>query len=121
MKISNELLSWVMGCECEFLYTDENNLITFKPDHVLNIVTDSLSSYCNARGGHVDINIDTFIRIAKIKAFEAGYNIIEFGNQACVRRYGEYIKDCTSKPNSNCYYLRVDVIEALEWVKEQIK
>ncbi len=64
MKISNELLSAVLGCECEFQGTTTTNIQfriknnTIPKDVYLYIVQSSCSPQLN-------INLDTFIRIAK--------------------------------------------------------
>ena len=121
IKISNELLSWVLGDKCVFISTKGykisfNHLgFTFNIDKYKTILNND--KFC-------EINIHEFIHLAKVNAFESKY----FMNQSS--RYVHVLYE--SKPNDyetkefNKYYLSKtpfdirEMIDCLEWVAEEI-
>ena len=72
IKISNKLLSWVMGCECEFKEI-VNNKIFFTPEHILKINTKVLSDYIEkCSNGESEINLHTFSTLPKLRLLSVG-------------------------------------------------
>ena len=76
MRISNELLSSVLGCECEFKCFSLSDEVVFRVEDYkkipLNIIRYlAIESFNHGRS----ISLDTFIRFGKIWAFECGYQI----------------------------------------------
>lgn len=71
IKISDKLLSWVLWCE-----VIRNNAEKCKTDHTEGFTLWYTSIKDNKETPHA-VNLDTFIRLAKIKCFECGYAIIE--------------------------------------------
>lgn len=137
IKISNQLLSWVLGCECwihdhkgvyknHISFSDHNYDKSIQLNRKKYVETGLVEQILEDQGNYSDyfgeckINLHTFINIAKIKAFECEYNVIEFGKQVCVRRHGEYLKDFNISSNGSDTYLIADVIEALEWVCDKV-
>ena len=124
MKISDELLSWIFGCECEFIGV-EDYIIRFKPSHVLDCNTDILMTYCNVHSGLVDINLHTFIHLAKVKALKSKYNVT-FENPWDIKVYIQEKYDreyfCTDdglRDEDNGFNVELE-IEALEWVCSEV-
>ena len=123
IKISNELLSWVLGCECEFRCVIEN-VVLCKPNHILSVDTDIIMSGCSIIEGTLKINLYTFIHLAKIKALESGYNVT-FHNPWDAKIFNQETYEekffSTEKLRSfeNGFNIETE-IEALEWVCKEI-
>ena len=112
IKISNELLSLVLGCECEFQYMNKE----FGETDVQYSFIDN-----DRRLIDYSINIFEFINLAKIKAFECGYMVVELNSDCAVydisdTRYTEFY----TNQSSFDFFQPKRVIECLEWVEEQV-
>ena len=71
IQVSNELLSWVFGCECVYLHDDYDIDNSFHKG-------DIKIAYKQEKKWDVHkISIYQFTHLAKIKAFECGYEIDE--------------------------------------------
>ncbi len=69
MKISNKLLSGVLGCDCEFFEISKNEIIfTCKDDRINDNIFYNPLHQCNT------INLDTFIQLALYGSNEAIIN-----------------------------------------------
>jgi hypothetical protein len=118
-KISNSLLSFVMGCECEFKEIIESNplekVIIFK--HKRNPT--STGVYI----GREFINLDTFIR-RSLKKFSKNFCISTENEGITIYKIENGIATPVfrSEPEdlSDCFSIECD-IECLEWVNDQIK
>ena len=132
-KISNELLSWVFGCECEFVCSRNGNIELTGVDLTTpNIFTTGSSLPPTENdlfrfGMH--INLHTFIHLAKIKAFECGYIVNDDYEGVIVWTQKQYndggnavdINDLGYKKDHECNpYNPIIVLEAFEWVAEKV-
>lgn len=123
IKISNELLSLVFECECEFVkVTERLEKLYFKIDKKnIGKLLSKFNIY--RKSAHHDwyININSFVKYAKIKAIDNEYSIIE--NHYATRIYNmmsytdESIVDfCNCELNFNIG----NILLALEWVAEKV-
>ena len=124
MKISNELLSAVLGVECEFCFiNDKYDAIEFTSSNISNILRKNKYTTVVGITWNWSISLDTFIRLAKVWAFENGYAVEEF--VGIVRVYGDKLKCKIVKTIMNCdnnlkaFDPRI-VLQALEWVYNEI-
>ncbi len=116
MKVSNELLSSVLGCECDF-FTIQNNNVYFVCEGVpveLNSIVEYNESNCIYK-----VNLDTFIRIAKIWAFENGSMICESGSWVTISESKQdgYItsRNKSFHKEKREAYNQESLLKALEW------
>ena len=121
MKISNELLSWVFGCQCEFKYIDDFLGIVFLPvtmdDHEITMEIKGVFFTL----GLTYINLDTFIRLAKVKAWENNYEIRE-GYSFCAVTKIESFDNSIQFITSECeQYDTVRVVGCLEYVCNEVQ
>ena len=114
IKISDSLLSWVFGCECEFV----DNLKSY---HTLIFNTDGdiNNHYASVCPRGYQISTHTFIHLAKIKAFECGFTVTERANIVESRNINRYLyRDFYINDG---YYDTERIIQSLEWVNNQIQ
>ena len=116
MKISNELISFVFGCECEFKLVDNNTIFLYSEEKIKN--TDWVAIWDN-KGNESVINIYEFIHLAKAKCLEVGYEVIELSRRTKVFNYdGKLSKSiCYVGPNE---FDTSKTLECLEWVCGEI-
>lgn len=117
-KISNSLLSWILEYDCEFIEVinsdKTNTYIVFKPHR--NPTSTGVHKITDG------INIHQFIHLAKIKAFEYGYEIMQNAKDTDIV-YKKHKKDkmhslqTIKKYKTKKEVFKIEnVIEALEWV-----
>ena len=117
MKISDSLLSSVLGCECE-LYDFNRGSIAFRTNKY--IYMDCV--FYNRDFGAYFISIDTFIRLAKIWAAKNGYEIITESNSVEVYDWEESngaIFSAVIKDEKEFYEVGRE-LEVLEWVCSEV-
>lgn len=108
VEISNPLLSWFFGFECEFVELDEWDLeidIKYKEiDNDRNVIDRSF-------------NLHNFKDLAKIKAYESGYRVLENVEFTEVKAVGNYktLNDIMIDPSRSAFDIR-NTLEALEYV-----
>ncbi len=123
IEISNGLLSAVLGCECEFKEV-KSNKIGFTSCDVRKVHTDD-NIYINPTNYNWEINLHTFICLAKIWAFENGYEV--FGGAKATDTI-DILKSEETRSSFTAHYVSGEElfdtnreIEALEWVYNEIK
>lgn len=116
MNISNELISSVLGCECESHKIKDYNGFNRPTYKILSYVVDDI--HCE------EIPLDFFIHKAKIWAFKKGYEIIEecdcveiFPNNNVLYLYKYH---CLYSFSSDCTFSQKTVIIALEWIQKEV-
>lgn len=117
MKISNKLLSWVLGCECEFGTICQDSKCG-------EVAIDSIyfrmfiKQLNKPRFMPKKLNLDTFIRLAKIKAWSEFYQLEINGTEVNIEHpHGNHLLyGKPSKPFSQDL-----MIEALEWVCNEVQ
>ena len=107
MKISNELLSWVFGCQCEFVELKKNILFS---DLIGERSLDMSMS----------INIYDFINLAKVKAFEARYEVVELGLTCSVYQNLKHLKQFEDINSVEKFNIN-NILKALEWVCSEVR
>ena len=124
IKISNNLLKFVFGCECEFEIVCVDlkcGKIEIESIFFLMLVESNRIKVMPRK-----INLHTFIHLAKIKCFECGYHVLEkaYGSRVdwnvnkcgCCYSKGKDFKNRTKQP-----MFGLDrILEALEFVAKKV-
>jgi hypothetical protein len=137
-KISNSLLSWVLGCEkIRFEFISDKISIVFKINkfEYVNNFDNEIKRYIQVVGNRAEdkygeiklkINLHTFIHLAKIKAFESGYFIQQNSKSVYVFYDQQNDQSFNKKSFDEYHYSKIpfdnrEILIALEWVNDQIK
>lgn len=128
MEISNKLLSWVFGCECEFdqisthtctlFFNGEREKVELRKDNNYKIFFEKWpeNKLPSLKFANYRINLHTFIHMAKVKAFEAGYIVIEYPLGVQIKYTPEAKKMIRGQ-----LFGHAQMIKALEWICNEIE
>lgn len=132
MNISNELISEVLGCDCEIITVTCCNIIfktnlgkdvdgSYKRPKKFYLIIERLSASPNLL-----LNIDTFNRLSKIWAFKKGYeinidpNTIEVFTWLKQLNSQKYNCVYATSLDENNYFSQERIIECLEWIQKEV-
>ena len=124
IKISNELLGKVLGCECEFLGATTTYIQFRIKDDIIpkEVYLYVEQSSCSPT---LNINLDTFIRLGKNKIIEYDFDITTSSRDTKIYEWDDKEKGYIRANFPSIVHNRdgcvVSDLKALEWVNTELE